>query len=262
MKIRKIINGFLGLFLLQGAVLTPLVANEGGALGKVNIDVCDKASLQRGAGLYANYCAGCHSLQYVRFSDLAKDIFIDDKGKVLETLVNSNLNFTSEKVTDPYLTSLSKKDGQTWFGVAPPDLSLVARSRGKNWIYSYLQSFYVDPKKPWGVNNSVFPDVAMPHVLVGLQGTQKAVFKKVSITDDQGNTFEKQVVDHLELETSGSMNKAEYDQAVKDIVNFLAYVAEPHKQEREKLGVWVLLFLIVFTFFAYLLKREYWKDVH
>jgi ubiquinol-cytochrome c reductase cytochrome c1 subunit len=261
MKIRKIINGFLGLFLLVHAS-SSVLASEGASLKKANVDLCDKASLQRGAGLYANYCAGCHSLQYVRFNDLAKDLFVDDKGKVLEKLVNDQLNFTGGKVTDPYLTSLSKKDGQAWFGVSPPDLSLVARSRGKNWIYSYLHSFYTDPKKPWGVNNVVFPDVAMPHVLSGLQGAQKAVFKTVSITDDQGNTFEKQVVDHLEMEIPGSMNKAEYDQAVTDLVNFLAYVAEPHKQEREKLGVWVLLFLVVFTFFAYLLKREYWKDVH
>ncbi len=261
MKIRKIINGFLGLLLLV-AGQSSLLADEGASLSKANVDFCDRASLQRGAGLYANYCAGCHSLQYVRFSDLAKNLFVDDKGTVLEKLVNDNLNFTSGKPTDYYLSALTKKEGQSWFGVAPPDLSLVARYRGKDWIYTYLHSFYLDPKKPWGVNNVIFPDVAMPHVMIGLQGAQKAIFKTVKITDDQGNSIEKQVVERLETETAGSMNKAEYSQAVKDIVNFLAYVAEPHKQERERLGVWVILFLVVFTFFAYLLKREYWKDVH
>jgi ubiquinol-cytochrome c reductase cytochrome c1 subunit len=260
MKIRKIIKGFCGLLLL--ALSNALIASEGGSLSKVAVDFCDKASMQRGAGLYANYCAGCHSLQYVRFSDLAKDLFVDDKGKVLEKLVNQSLNFTSDKPTDPFLSSLTKKEGQAWFGVAPPDLSLVVRSRGKDWVYSCLKSFYLDPKKPWGVNNVVFPDVAMPHVLINLQGEQKAVFKKVKIKDDQGNTFDKEVVSHLEQVKPGSMTTAEYDQAVKDVVNFLAYVAEPHKQERERLGVWVILFLVVFTVFAYLLKREYWKDVH
>ncbi len=239
-------------------------ASEGGVhLDKVNNDLCDKASLQRGAKLYMNYCAGCHSLQYVRYKDMAKDIgIVDKKGIVLEKLVNSNLNFTSEKVTDPILVATPKVDAMKWFGVAPPDLSLVARVRGTDWLYSYLRSFYIDPKRPWGVNNTVFPDVGMPNVLMALQGTQVPVFKSETLKDDEGKPYEKQIITHLELKTPGTLTKDEYDKAMTDLVNFLDYVGEPHKLERKRLGVWVLLFLVVLTLFAYLLKREYWKDVH
>lgn len=238
-------------------------ASEGIHLDKVSNNLCDKASLQRGASLYMNYCAGCHSLQFIRYKDMAKDIGIVDKsGKVLEKLVNDNLNFTSDKATDPVLVSLPKKDAENWFGVAPPDLSLVTRSRGKDWIYTYLRSFYEDPKRPWGVNNTVFPDVGMPHILLGLQGTQVPVYKAVTLVDDDGKSFEKQMIVGLNLKKPGSLTKEEYDQAITDLVNFLEYVGEPHKLERQRLGVWVLLFLVVFTLFAYLLKREYWKDVH
>jgi ubiquinol-cytochrome c reductase cytochrome c1 subunit len=243
---------------------TQMLASENGAhLDKAPTQLCDKASLQRGAKLYMNFCSGCHSLQYVRFKDMAKDIGIVDKeGNILEALVNKNLNFISDNINDAITTALPKKEGEAWFGVAPPDLSLVARSRGTNWLYTYLRSFYEDPKRPWGVNNAVFPDVGMPHVLQGLQGTQVPVYKKTTLTDDQGNKVEKEVVDHFTLKTPGSLSPKEYDQAITDLVNFLDYVGEPHKLEREKLGVWVLLFLVVFTLFAYLLKREYWKDVH
>jgi ubiquinol-cytochrome c reductase cytochrome c1 subunit len=230
---------------------------------KVKNDLCDKASLQRGAQLYVNYCLGCHSLQFVRFKEMAKDIgIVDKKGNVLEKLVNSNLNFITDKATDPMQIAAPKKDAAQWFGVAPPDLSLVARSRGPQWLYGYLTTFYEDPKRPWGVNNVVFPDVGMPHILVNLQGTQVPVYKTVTLMDDEGKPYEKQVIERLELKTPGEMTEKEYDKAVTDLVNFLDYVGEPHKLERERLGVWVLLFLVVFTLFAYLLKREYWKDVH
>jgi ubiquinol-cytochrome c reductase cytochrome c1 subunit len=233
------------------------------SMGKVKNNLCDKASLQRGAQTYVNYCLGCHSLQFVRYKDMAKDIgIVDKKGKVLEKLVNENFNFGSENVNDPMLSALPKKEAAGWFGVAPPDLSLVTRTRGKDWVYSYLKSFYLDPSKPWGVNNTVFPDVAMPHILLGLQGTQVPVYKTVTLIDDKGNPYDKQVIDHLELKVPGSLNNEEYDKKITDLVNFLEYVGEPHKLERERLGVWVLLFLVVFTLFAYLLKREYWKDVH
>ncbi len=239
------------------------LASEGAHLQKAHNNLCDKASLQRGAKLYMNYCSGCHSLQFVRFKEMAHDIGIVDKnGKVLEKLVNQNLNFIGDKVTDSLQVAMPKKDAAKWFGVAPPDLSLVARSRGTDWLYSYLTSFYEDPKKQWGVNNVVFPDVGMPHVLRGLQGSQAPVYKTVTVKDDQGKSFEKQVIEHLELKTAGTLTKEEYDQAITDLVNFLDYIGEPHKLERKRLGVWVLLFLVVFTLFAYLLKREYWKDVH
>ena len=239
-------------------------ASEGGPhLDKVNNELCNKASLQRGANLYVNYCAGCHSLQFVRYKELAKDIgIVDKKGNVLEKLVQANMNFTSDKINDPILVATPKKEAQKWFGVAPPDLSLVARSRGPDWLYTYLRTFYEDPKKPWGMNNVVFPDVGMPNVLQALQGTQVAVYKTITEKDDKGQPYEKQVIDHIELKKAGSMNEKEFDQAVTDLVNFLEYVGEPHKLKRERLGVWVLLFLVVFTLFAYLLKREYWKDIH
>ncbi|MBN9288459.1 MAG: hypothetical protein BGO43_05690 [Gammaproteobacteria bacterium 39-13] len=239
-------------------------ASQGGVhLDKVKNNLCDKASLQRGASLYVNYCMGCHSLQFVRFNDMAKDIgIVDKKGNVLEKLVNENLNFISDKVTEPLLSAIPKKDAQAWFGVAPPDLSLVARSRGKDWLYTYLRTFYEDPQKPWGVNNMVFPDVGMPHILLSLQGVQVPVYTSIEMFDDEGKPYQKKVIDHLELKTPGTLSKEEYDKAITDLVNFLDYVGEPHKLEREKLGVWVLLFLVVFTLFAYLLKREYWKDVH
>jgi ubiquinol-cytochrome c reductase cytochrome c1 subunit len=238
-------------------------ASEGVHLEKVKNNLCDNASLQRGASLYMNYCAGCHSLQYVRYKNMAIDIgIVDKKGNVLEKLVNDNLNFTSDKITDPILVATPKAEATKWFGVAPPDLSLVTRYRGKDWLYSYLKSFYADPKRPWGVNNLVYPDVGMPHILLGLQGMQEPVYITQTMKDDEGKPFEKQVISHLELKKPGTLTKEEYDKAVTDLVNFLDYVGEPHKLERQRLGVWVLLFLVVFTLFAYLLKREYWKDVH
>lgn len=263
MKANKIYSILVASLLIVAPWQTALAAAEGVHLDKVNNNLCNKASLQRGANLYVNYCGGCHSLQYVRYKDMAKDIgIVDKKGNVLEKLVQANLNFTSDKINDAILVATPKKEAQQWFGVAPPDLSLVARSRGKDWLYTYLKSFYEDPKKPWGMNNMVFPDVGMPNVLQGLQGTQVAVLKTVTVMDDTGQPYEKKVIDHLETKNAGSMNQVEFDQAVTDLVNFLEYVGEPHKLKRERLGGWVLLFLVVFTLFAYLLKREYWKDIH
>lgn len=232
-------------------------------LDKVHTQLCDKASLQRGAQVYTNYCSGCHSLQYLRFKDLARGIgIVDREGNVLDGLVNQNLNFISSNIYHPIQVAMPKKDGQKWFGVSPPDLSLIVRIRGKDWIYTYLKSFYADPHKPWGVNNVLFPDVAMPNVLQSLQGTQEAHFKTVTLMDENGKPYEKQVIDKLQLKTPGTLTPQEFDATIADLVNFLDYVGEPHKLERKKLGVWVLLFLVVFTLFAYLLKREFWKDVH
>lgn len=243
---------------------TALAAGGGHVhLEKVHNDLCDKASLQRGAKLYMNYCQGCHSLEHVRFKSMAGDIgIIDEEGNVLELITQKNLNFISDKVTAPIKSALRKESGEEWFGVVPPDLTLVTRVRGKNWVYSYLKSFYQDETRPWGVNNLVFPDVGMPHVLHELQGTQIPHFTKVRYEDDSGAFHEQKVVQKLELAQPGSTSETEYDQVITDLVNFLDYVGEPHKLERKRMGVWVILFLIIFTLFAYLLKREYWKDVH
>lgn len=261
---RHWISLIVGLFIIMvSALFSPVKASEGVELKKVHNNLCDKASLQRGAQLYMNYCAGCHSLQYVRFKEMAKDLgIVDNNGLVLEQLVNENLNFISDKINQPIVVAPSKKELEKWFGVAPPDLSLVTRVRGKDWVYSYLQSFYVDPARPWGVNNTIFPDVAMPNVLEGLQGTQEPIYKSVTMLDDQNKPYEKKVIDHLAVKTAGALTEEAFDQSMTDLVNFLDYVGEPHKLQRERIGVWVLLFLIVFTLFAYLLKREYWKDVH
>lgn len=237
--------GILGALLLSG----PLWANEGAfKLDKVAIDLSDKPALQRGAQLFMNHCAGCHSLKYIRYQTLAQDLgIVDMEGKVLDEVVKKNLMFVGEKLTDAITVNMTKSDGANWFGVAPPDLSLVARSRGANWLYTYLRSFYQDDKKPWGVNNLVFPDVAMPHVLLELQGLQVR-------TDDAAAP--------LKMTRPGRLTAVAYDNAIKDLVNFLVYVGEPVQETRKHLGVWVLLFLGVFFIFAFLLKKEYWKDVH
>lgn len=199
-------------------------------LDKVHIDLTDLPSLQRGAQLFMNYCSGCHSLKYVRFSTMAKNIgIVDSTGAILDQVIKDNLMFVGEKVSDPIITAMQKLDGSNWFGIAPPDLTLVTRLRGADWVYTYLRSFYDDPKKQWGTNNTLFPDVAMPNVLDSL--------KK-------------------------GLSPQEFDAKIADLVNFLAYVGEPMQLERKHLGVWVLVFLGILFIFAWLLKREYWKDVH
>lgn len=209
--------------------------------------VCDQASLQRGAKLYVNYCQSCHTMRYLRFKTVAQDIgIVDENGKVLEEIVKTNLNFVSDSVQDSMVNGLSPKEGEKWFGIAPPDLTLETRVRGANWVYTYLKSFYVDPNRPWGVNNALFPNVAMPHVLLELQGEQ--------VLDPKTNK--------LTLVKAGKLSPKEYDQAVTDLVNFLDYSSEPIKLKRQKIGIGVMMFLVIFLVFAYLLKREYWKDVH
>ena len=206
------------------------LADTAVVLDKAHVDVTDAASLQRGAKLFMNYCAGCHSLRYVRYEAMAQDIgIVNDQSQVLNKVLSEHLIFTNAKNTDPILMAMPIEDAKSWFGIVPPDLSLVARSRGADWLYTYLRSFYADPKKPWGVNNHIFPDVAMPHVLSSLENRLK---------------------------------KSEFDASVLDLVNFLVLMGEPKQRERERLGVWVLLFLGVFLVFTWLLKREYWKDIH
>lgn len=222
-----------------------VLANEGGMDLKAPLDITDYASLQRGARLFMNECSGCHSLKYTRYDSLAKGIQItDESGKVLDQIVKDNLMFVGDSLTSPIETAMRSKDAANWFGMAPPDLTLEARYRGPDWIYNYLLSFYVDPSRPWGVNNLVFPEVAMPHVLLELQGEQV------------------KTKDGLKLVTQGSMTPEQYQAAVADLVNFLYFVSEPNQSERHRIGGWVLVFLGIFVVFSYLLKREYWKDVH
>ncbi len=233
--------------------LVTLAAGGGGvALQKANIDPTDQASLQRGAKLFVNYCLSCHSAAFQRYNRMGKDLGLTDQE------VKENLMFAADKVGETMDVAMSKTDAEVWFGTAVPDLSLVARSHGVDWLFSYLLSFYEDPARPLGVNNRVFPDVGMPHVLWELQGMQRPVYEEH--VDHDGHKAQKFV--GFETVREGSMSEKEYKQAVRDLVNFLAYVGEPAKLQRQSLGVWVLLFLVVFSVVSYALKKEYWKDVH
>jgi len=216
-----------------------------------NNDVANKASLQRGARNFMNYCSGCHSLKYVRWNRLGTDMDLTD------AQVKDNLIFTGVKVTDNITTNMDPADGKSWFGKPPPDLSLIARSRGADYLYTFLHSFYLDPSRPAGMNNVVLPAAAMPNVLWELQGLQKAVYEGQTAADGAVN----KVFKGLDAETKGTLSPEEYDQFVRDVVNFLDYVGEPGQVERRSLGIRVTGFLLVLFLLAYALKKEYWKDV-
>ncbi|MEZ6966327.1 cytochrome c1 [Aeromonas sp. S9(2024)] len=235
------------------ALLPCLAVAAGGnfPLDKAHYELDDKTSLQRGAATFMNYCAGCHSTQYQRYNRVAADLGIP------EDLMKANLIFTDAKVGDLMKSAMFEKDAAKWFGAPPPDLTLVARVRGADWIYTYLRSFYVDPTRPFGVNNAVFPSVGMPHVLEPLQGTPRAEFTTHTV-----DGVETQQVVSIKSDGNGEMDNEEYDQTVLDLVNFLVYSAEPVQQERERMGFWVLGFIVIFFIFTVLLKKEFWRDVH
>ncbi|MFW5815735.1 MAG: cytochrome c1 [Wenzhouxiangella sp.] len=241
----------LSRILAAAAVLAaagPALAAGGGDLDSAGTNVFDRASLQRGAALFVNYCMGCHSVQYQRYQRLAEDLELGDE-LVDEFLVKGN-----SELTDYMKSSMPYEASADWFGKAPPDLSLTARSRGPDWIYTFLRSYYLTDN---GWNNTVLENPAMPHVLWDLQGVQRAVTETVS--DEEGNNRTR--ITGLELDAEGRLAPSEYDRVVRDITAFMEYVAEPAILKRERIGVWVLLFLAVFTFLAYLLYVEYWKDV-
>jgi len=237
-------------FLAGLAVSGAAAASSGGSLQQSGTDLGDQASLQRGATLYMNYCAGCHSLKYLRYSRIAEDLGLT------EEQVQANLNLTGAKVGETVLTSFSTEQGNAFFGKAPPDLSLISRVRGSDWIYTYLKSFYLDEERPVGWNNTLFPNVSMPNPLWQMQGLQHAEFGKPDPATGEAP------VERLVLAQPGSLEGAEFDQAVRDITAFLEYAGEPAALKRQSMGVWVILFLAAFTFLAWLLKKEYWKDVH
>jgi ubiquinol-cytochrome c reductase cytochrome c1 subunit len=241
-------------FALSLAPLTG-VASGGAHLESADIDLTDKAAMQRGAKYFMNYCAGCHSLKYARYNRMARDL------DLTEDQVRENLIFTAgTKVGSNINIAMQSADGEAWFGTPIPDLTLVTRNKagGPDWLYSYLKSFYLDPSRPYGVNNTVFPDVGMPDVLWQLRGTQKAVYTES--TDAAGNPV--QAFEHFEPVAAGSLSAEEFDTLVRDMTTFLAYMGEPMKLERESLGIKVIIFLIIFSVLAYLLKKEYWRDVH
>ena len=226
---------------------------------KIEIDWDDKAAMQRGARTYVNYCMSCHSAEFSRYNRVGADLGIADD------LVRDNLIFTTDlkgdktKVGELMTNRMTPAYAEEAFGVAPPDLSLIARSRGVNWLYNYLRGFYVDDSRTTvGVNNGVFANVGMPHVLAELQGLQ--IPKYGSVADGHGG--EHDVIVGFEIIKPGSMSKSEYDNTIHDLVAFLDYVAEPYKQTRRNVGTGVIIFLFGFLILAYMLKKEYWKDVH
>ena len=224
----------LAALLFAPAVL--LAAEAGHPLERAPIDPRDLLSLQAGARTYMNYCLGCHGLQYMRYNRLA------DLG-LTEAQIRDNLMFTAEKVGETMKTPMTVKEGKQWFGVPPPDLSVVARSRGADWLYSYLRTFYRDPKTATGWNNQVFPNVAMPHALWTLQGERRLEDGKVVQA------------------SQGTQSQTDYDATARDLVNFLVYVGEPSALDRRAYGIIVLFVLGILFIFTWLLKKEYWKDV-
>jgi len=262
--------------LLTFLPLKAVAAGSGFSCGTMDCDsmepnLKDKASLQSGAKYYMNYCMGCHSLQYARYERTANDLDIPVE------LFSANLMLDSNAKIGQLMTSaMAEKPAKKWFGAAPPDLTLVARARNPEWLYTYLRNFYHDPSRPWGVNNKVFPDVGMPHVLLELQGLKECAPGPVHAANggilrdpltgqdilygEDGKALNP--CGGLNSVTEGSMSTEEYDAAVYDLVNFLTYVAEPMAEDRKRLGVYVLMFIAFLFIFAFLLNREYWKDIH
>jgi ubiquinol-cytochrome c reductase cytochrome c1 subunit len=238
----------LTLALVLGAA-APALAEEGEGMPHANTKVSNIAAVQRGAKLYFNYCIGCHSLKYMMYSRIGEDLKLSD-----DQVINS-LAIPGAKIGDYVRSSMPVESAKTWFGKAPPDLSLEARAKGPDWVYNYLKSFYVEPARPVGWNNTVFPGASMPNVLWELQGVQHAEMAAAK----QG---EEAHIEKLVLAQPGKQSAEAFDETARDITTFLQYVAEPAALKREKLGVWVVLYLALFTLLAYVLKTEYWKDVH
>lgn len=237
--------------ILLGLLLVPMLTlanTDGPELQKSLNDVRNKASLQNGAKIFVNYCIGCHSMKYSRFERVGADLGIPDD------LLKSELMFTAEKSGELMHSPMGAAEGLKWFGKTPPDLSVIARSRGADWLYTYFMTFYNDPTRPWGVNNLVFRDVGMPNVLWELQGEQKPVYHEAD-----GH----KVLVGVEPANDAAKAKEEgYRRTVTDLVNFLDYVGEPAKTIRWDLGWKVILYLFIFTFFAYLMKRSFWDELH
>lgn len=248
------------IILLMLVVFSPFSLAAGGAgapLDHINNDLTDKASLQSGAKLYMNYCMACHSLGYARYNRAARDLDIS------EELFTEYLMFNDDKFGEHMTNALPKEEGKRWFGTTPPDLTLVARARGKDWVYTYLRGFYADETRPWGVNNSVFKDVGMPHVLLELQGL--CAEKPHPVGDKKIDPLTGSFISSggcQSYATEGSMSKVEYDQAMYDLVNFLDYMGEPNKLERYRLGWFVLGFLLILFVVSWLYTRELNKDIH
>lgn len=260
-------GSLLALLLMLTLVFLPLKAVGAGQdleLDHMQPDLSNRSSLQTGAGIYMNYCMGCHSLQFSRYERVADDLGIP------HDLMLANLVFDpDQKIGALMENNLDEVQAKRWFGVAPPDLTLVARARGADWLYTYLRTFYADPARPYGVNNRVFPDVAMPHALLSLQGLQECAPDTLAEARDgvrrdplTGMDIHVDPCAELRLAETGELSAEEFDSAMYDLVNFLAYVGEPAALHRKRIGMYVLLFIALFFVFTWLLDREYWKDIH
>lgn len=262
--------------------LVTLAAGGGVRPMSANTDLTNQKSLQSGARVFVNFCVGCHSMEFLRYSRLADDIGLE------QDLVAEHLMFGTDTIGDPMLVAMEVDDANGFFGVAPPDLSVIARARGTDWLYTYLTTFYADPDpaRPFGVNNVIFPDVGMPHVLWPLQGVQsyikgerpenvvsehverieaddKGYKLTTAVTSKDGDATQvTHVIDMLEVTTEGAMTPAEFRKTARDLVNFLDYAGEPIKLARFQAGYWVLIFLAVFALIARALYKDYWRDVH
>ena len=240
-KLAKVFVSLLMVGLFIGAPFSWSAAKNDWPMEAFEPDLTSLPSLQNGFKVYANHCLGCHSLQYQRYGRTADDLGIP-RELALESVV-----FTGQKIGELITTSMDPEQAKAWFGAAPPDLTLEARLRSPEWIYNYMKTFYVDEDRPLGANNGVYPNVGMPNVLLHLQGVQR-------YDAETGQLF-------LEPGT-GSLSAEEFDQVIYDLTNFLYYVGEPNRLERQRLGIYVLLFLVILGTFTYLLNREFWKDVH
>ena len=252
-----------------GAGCGTLLSDDGlqeGVCEHVEIDANNKASLQRGAKLYMNYCFACHSLKYGRYKRVADDL------EIPYDIFEKNLMFGEAKIGDLMEISMQEKDSKAWFGAPPPDLTLEVSLHGADWVYSYLKSFYTDEARPLGVNNKVYENVGMPHVLLEMQGEQFSVCKQIPEIASNGGIKQDPVTgEQLSIEKcgflevkegSGLQTAGEFDKSMKDLTNFLAYMTDPMKKERETIGVYVLLYLFIFTILSYLLYIEFKKDLH
>ncbi len=252
-------NKLITLFMAAAVMLMPMLAtaSSGAHLYKAPIDINDKESLRRGAKAFGDYCYSCHAASFMRFNRIAKDLEMSEED-VRDMLIHTRgKKGDPTKIGELMKVSMTADYAKNAFGTAVPDLSLTARARGADWVYTYLRSFYVDSYRPTGFNNTVFPDVGMPHVLWRLQGLQEPVYTTVKHGD-----VEVEELDGFEQVQAGTLSRVEYDMFLGDLVNFMVYIAEPVQVERRSLGWKVLLFLVVFFGFAYALKKEYWKDVH
>jgi len=240
---------------LVAIVVLVASAQAGAATGSVHlepaeIDPGNISSLQRGARNFMNYCSGCHSAQYVRFNTIGKYLELSE-----EQLID-NLMFNAEKTFETIQSAMPAEDAARWYGTAPPDMSLMARAKGADYIYNFLKGFYLDPESPTGVDNLVLAGTSMPHVLWELQGYQTAAFSEHLVDGVMSHEFE-----GFEQVTPGSLDAEDYDDFVRDTVNFLAYIAEPIRSERRMIGTWVIIYLLVFLVIAIMLKKQIWKDV-